>query len=102
MTDTLNGILPVLPTPFLKGGAVDLAVMPRLVRFAMDAGVGGIVFPGFASEVEHLTTPERRDLLAQVVKAGMEKLQLWPGPVRGRSTKWWRMVPLRMNWASTG
>lgn len=69
MTYRLNGILPVLPTPFLKGGGVDLAAMPRLVRFAIDAGAGGVVFPGFASEVEQLTASERRDLLAQVVKA---------------------------------
>lgn len=69
MTDTLNGILPVLPTPFESGGAVDPAAMSRLVRFAMEAGVGGVVFPGFASEVEHLTAEERRDLLAEVVKA---------------------------------
>ena len=51
----LTGILPVLPTPFDRDGKIDVAAMPRLVAFAVDAGVAGVVFPGFASEVEHLS-----------------------------------------------
>lgn len=43
--------------------------MPRLVRFALDAGVHGVVFPGFASEVEHLTADERLALLKSVADA---------------------------------
>ncbi len=69
MTSTLNGILPVLPTPFTEVGAADVAAMPALVRYAVDSGVSGVVFPGFASEVEHLEPQERKDLLEQVVAA---------------------------------
>lgn len=67
MPENLTGILPVLPTPFTARGDVDLAAMPALVRYACDAGVGGVVFPGFASEVEHLTAMERKALLQVVV-----------------------------------
>lgn len=63
----LSGILPVLPTPFLKSGEVDVLALPALVHFALEAGVGGVVFPGFASEVEHLTPVERTELLTQLV-----------------------------------
>ena len=69
MPSPLNGILPVLPTPFTEQGNVDLAAMPALVRFALDCGVGGVVFPGFASEVEHLAPDEREGLLKAVVGA---------------------------------
>ncbi|MDX0659823.1 dihydrodipicolinate synthase family protein [Sinorhizobium medicae] len=61
----LTGILPVLPTPFTESG-VDIAAMRRIVRFALDAGVAGVVFPGFASEVEMLTGEERLALLETV------------------------------------
>ncbi|MDX0113697.1 dihydrodipicolinate synthase family protein [Sinorhizobium meliloti] len=61
----LTGILPVLPTPFTETG-VDLDAMRRIVRFALDAGVAGVVFPGFASEVEALTGEERQALLKVV------------------------------------
>lgn len=68
MQETLNGILPVLPTPF-SGDGVDVAVMRRIVGFAQAAGVSGVVFPGFASEVETLTADERSALLAVIVEA---------------------------------
>ncbi|MFV0244576.1 MAG: dihydrodipicolinate synthase family protein [Qingshengfaniella sp.] len=69
MKNALAGILPVLPTPFTATGAVDRAAMAGLVGYARQAGVGGVVFPGFASEVEHLSGDERRVLLAEVVQA---------------------------------
>ncbi len=69
MSEKLAGILPVLPTPFTAAGDVDLGAMPGLVRYACDAGVGGVVFPGFASEVEHLSAQERQALLEVVVNA---------------------------------
>lgn len=64
----LAGILPVLPTPFTQDGKVDLPAMRRLVRFALDCGVDGVVFPGFASEVEQLEAGERAELLALVAQ----------------------------------
>lgn len=69
VTQTLAGIFPVLPTPFDESGAVDAGAMADLVRFAVEAGVSGVVFPGFASEVEHLTSEERETLLREVVTA---------------------------------
>lgn len=63
MHGTLSGILPVLPTPFTEEGGVDVAAMKRIVRFALDADVDGVVFPGFASEVETLSAAERENLL---------------------------------------
>ena len=49
----------MLPTPFRHDGEIDPDAFRRLVRFAMDAGTSGVVFPGFASEVEALGTAER-------------------------------------------
>lgn len=69
MNDTLSGILPVLPTPFAANGEVDCGAMSRLVGYACGARVGGVVFPGFASEVEHLSPEERHALLSEVVRA---------------------------------
>ena len=69
MTTMLSGILPVLPTPFTDAGEVDVQAMPGLINYAIEAGVDGVVFPGFASEVEHLAPQEREDLLEQVVQA---------------------------------
>jgi 4-hydroxy-tetrahydrodipicolinate synthase len=64
----LQGILPVLPTPFLPDGAIDPAGMERIVDFALACGADGMVFPGFASEVDELTAEERISLLQLVVR----------------------------------
>jgi len=66
VTARLEGIFPVLPTPFTMKGEVDPESMDKVVQFALDCGVGGVVFPGFASEVETLTPEERSQLLRRV------------------------------------
>ncbi len=60
----IRGVFPVLPTPFTPEGPPDRAAFLRLVDFAIEAGVDGVVFPGMASEVETLTAAERADLVA--------------------------------------
>jgi 4-hydroxy-tetrahydrodipicolinate synthase len=64
----LKGILPVLPTPFTSSGAIDAAAMTRIVDFALASGADGLVFPGFASEVDALSADERASLLGLVVE----------------------------------
>jgi 4-hydroxy-tetrahydrodipicolinate synthase len=60
----LSGVFPVVPTPFSGDGSVDEAAFLRLVDFALESGVDGLVFPGMASEVETLTPEERGALVA--------------------------------------
>lgn len=67
MSERLQGILPVLPTPFGSDGAVCADALRSAVRFALQSQVDGLVFPGFASEVETLTAEERAALLRAVV-----------------------------------
>ena len=63
----LQGIFPVLPTPFKENGDIDRTSMSQLVKYALDNRVSGVVFPGFASEVEYLSFVERTDLLKDIV-----------------------------------
>ncbi|MEB2848419.1 dihydrodipicolinate synthase family protein [Rhizobiales bacterium RZME27] len=88
MVAGLKGILPVLPTPFLADGAVDEAGMSRLVQFALEQGVDGVVFPGFASEVENLEADERAKLLKIVVTTVADRVPV----VAGASAADWRDV----------
>ncbi|MDA0347336.1 MAG: dihydrodipicolinate synthase family protein [Verrucomicrobia bacterium] len=64
----LGGILPVLPTPFDDTWEVDLAAMESVTRFCLDAGASGLVFPGVASEYDHLSSQEQVDLLKVVCR----------------------------------
>ncbi|MBU8537513.1 dihydrodipicolinate synthase family protein [Falsiroseomonas tokyonensis] len=60
----LSGVFPVLPTPFTAENAVDEAAFRRLIDFAVEARVDGVVFPGMASEVETLSAAERGQMVA--------------------------------------
>ncbi len=66
MATDLNGVLPVVPTPFLDNGELDLPSLANLIDFAVDAGASALVYPGVASEDVHLT-PEERDACLQTV-----------------------------------
>ena len=79
LAQALHGILPVLPTPFTDTGAVDKGAMARIVDFALRAGVSGVVYPGFASEVSELAHAERSELLELVVRRAGGKTRIIAG-----------------------
>ena len=58
----LEGILPVIPTPFSEDGRVDPVAFENVARFCVEAGAGGLVFPGVASEYDFLTPEEQHTL----------------------------------------
>ena len=62
----IAGTFPVLPTIFDANGEVDEAGFRRVAEWAIDCGADGVVFPGLASEYDHLTLEERRLLIGVV------------------------------------
>ncbi|MEO2033857.1 MAG: dihydrodipicolinate synthase family protein [Planctomycetaceae bacterium] len=67
MTNTLRGIVTVLNVPFTADDSIDLSGLQRNVQNAMDAGVAGFLVPAMASEVDHLSLAEKRDIVSLVV-----------------------------------
>lgn len=64
----LNGIFPVLSTPFTAGGEVDPKGLNRLVLQCVIAGADGVVYPGIASEFATLQDDERRKMVDVVLE----------------------------------
>lgn len=62
----IAGAFPVLPTIFDESGALDEGGFRRVAEWAIDCGADGVVFPGLASEYDHLTLEERRRLIGIV------------------------------------
>jgi len=62
----LKGIFPVIPTLFKDDDKVDPGAVRSVVRFALDAGAHGVVFPGVASEYNFLSVKERGELMSVV------------------------------------
>lgn len=83
----LQGILPVLPTPFDDEGKVDVSAMGKVTQFCMDAGANGLVFPGVASEYDHLSSEEQTELLSVVCRIADGRIPVICGGGKGGPEK---------------
>lgn len=63
----IEGIIPILPSPFTDDGAVDEAGMRQVVSYMLSAGAHGVAFPAMASEFYALTDAERLRLTELIV-----------------------------------
>ncbi len=63
----IEGIVPVLPTPFTADGDIDRAGMRSVIDYVLRAGAHGVAFPAMASEFYSLTDRERVELSELVV-----------------------------------
>ena len=57
----IEGIAPIVFTPFDEDGAIDAEGLRQIVRFELDGGVHAIGINGFASEAYKLTDSERHE-----------------------------------------
>lgn len=69
MRKDVTGVWPVLATPFHPDGSVDEQGLRAIARYAIDAGVDGVVYPGVASEYDTLTPAERTRAVDVVAEA---------------------------------
>ncbi len=76
---TLNGVFPVLPTPFDSDGEPDVISLRRLVRYLIRAGVDGLTYPGVASEFAQLSQDERVLLLEAVLDETADRIPVVAG-----------------------
>jgi dihydrodipicolinate synthase/N-acetylneuraminate lyase len=67
MSKPLRGIFPVLQTPLDAGGELDPASLGREVRFCIEAGAHGLVYPVLGSEFQYLSDRERQQMVEVVV-----------------------------------
>ncbi len=64
---SIEGIVPVIPTPFREGGDIDWTALPGLLSFAVGARVCGVCLPAFASEYYKLADVERGELVNRAI-----------------------------------
>ncbi len=75
----LQGVLPILPTPFTDDGAVDEASLRRLIDFELEVGVHGVSILGFMGEAHRLSTVERKQIVTAVVDQAGGTFPTWVG-----------------------
>ena len=75
----LQGVLPILPTPFTNDGAVDEVSLRRLIDFEREVGVHGVSILGFMGEAHRLSNAERKQVVATVVDQAGGSFPTWVG-----------------------
>lgn len=72
MEGVIQGVIPILPTPFVDGGEIDMSSFLRAIDTAIHHNVNGVVMFGMASEYYKLSDAERSRcstaLIGQVAK----------------------------------
>jgi 2-keto-3-deoxy-L-arabinonate dehydratase len=76
----IDGIVPVIPTPFFKDETIDHEALAACVRFAADSGVAAVCLPAYGSEFYKLSEAERAKVVETAVAASGGRV-----PVIGQS-----------------
>lgn len=64
----IDGIVPIIPTPFLPDEAPDWEGLENLLEFAIAAGGQAVCLPAYASEFYKLSEDERHETVAVAVR----------------------------------
>ncbi len=68
-THPLQGVVPVVPTPFNSDEAIDFNALADCVRFAADCRLSAVCLPAYASEFYKLSDAERREVVQMAIRA---------------------------------
>ncbi|MGE0360808.1 MAG: dihydrodipicolinate synthase family protein [Vicinamibacterales bacterium] len=69
MSDFLQGVFNITPTPFHPDGSLDLESLARLTTFTRDTGVQGMTILGVLGEADKLTDAERDRVIGATLEA---------------------------------
>ena len=84
----LEGVVPIINTPFTDDDQIDYESLSRLVEQGIKEGVTGCIVPAVASEVAKLSDPERMKLSQETIRMAAGRIQVIAGvsdPDPGRS-----------------
>lgn len=73
----INGIVPIIPTPFTAEEQIDWPSLRRLVDFACAAGACAMCLPAYASEFYKLSERERLRVVAEAVQQAGDRIPVF-------------------------
>ncbi|MBS1751940.1 MAG: dihydrodipicolinate synthase family protein [Bacteroidetes bacterium] len=72
----LEGVIPIIPTPFTENEEIDEAALRRLVDFACTCGIEAACLPAYASEFYKLTDDEKLQVVKIAVDQAKERIKI--------------------------
>lgn len=74
--EELNGVVPIIPTPFTHNEEIDADGLRRLVDFAVKNGIKAACLPAYASEFYKLSDEEKLQVVKIAVEHSAGRLQI--------------------------
>lgn len=74
--EELNGVVPIIPTPFTQDEEIDVEGLRRLVDFAVNSGIKAACLPAYASEFYKLSDEEKLQVVKIAVEHSAGRLQI--------------------------
>jgi len=74
MAIVLDGVVPIIPTPFTADEQIDFEALGACVRFAARSRLAAVCLPAYASEFYKLTDAERRQVVEAAIKAAGDSI----------------------------
>ena len=63
----IDGIVPIIPTPFTRDEKVDKRALRGLIEFARGAGACAGCLPAYAGEFYKMGEAERREIIVEAI-----------------------------------
>lgn len=74
--NTLQGVVPIIPTPFKENEEIDETALRGLVDFACSCGIQAACLPAYASEFYKLTDTEKLKVVQIAVEQAAGRIQI--------------------------
>lgn len=74
MTLQIDGVVPVLPTPFDSDEAIDVGSLRRVVEFVAEQRVAAMCLPAYGSEFYKLSDTEREHVVGVAIEANRGRI----------------------------
>lgn len=72
----IDGVVPVIPTPFREDESIDYDALASCVRFAAQCGVSAVCLPAYGSEFYKLSEAERVEVVETAVRAAEGRVRV--------------------------
>ena len=73
-TTILDGVVPIIPTPFTADEQIDFDALAACVQFAAKSRLGAVCLPAYASEFYKLSDAERHRAVETAIQTAGDKL----------------------------
>jgi 4-hydroxy-tetrahydrodipicolinate synthase len=75
-TFDLQGVVPIVPTPFTADEEIDFEAHARCIDFAADAGLSGVCLPAYSSEFYKLSDAERARVVESAISVARGRIKI--------------------------